>query len=253
MSPSPDPAPAAPTNVQISVVVPTYNERENIEPLVRRLFSVLDPARSELIIVDDDSPDGTADQAARLAEAFPVRCIRRRGQRGLASAVICGMEQARGERIVVMDADLSHPPEAIPALVAALDDPRVPMSIGSRFVPGARVDQRWPLWRRLNSLVARLLARPLVPLRDTMSGFFCVRRDGLRLDVLRPVGYKIALELIVRHGWTHVVEVPIVFAQRHAGRTKLGLGEQLRYLRHLTRLYAFALARRLGRTRRGPP
>lgn len=224
-----------------TVVVPTYNERDNLVPLARRIFAALDPAATELLIVDDDSPDGTAALAAGLAGRWPVRCLVRHGQRGLAGAVLAGLADARGARIVVMDADLSHPPEAIPALLAALDDPAVAMAIGSRFVPGARIDLRWPWHRRLNSFIARLLARPLTPVRDMLSGFFAVRRADLRLEHLRPIGYKIALELIVRHRWRNVVEVPIAFAERTAGRTKLRPAEQLRYLRHLVRLYSAAL------------
>ncbi len=231
-----------------TVVVPTYNERENLPALARRLFNVLDPHLAELLIVDDDSPDGTAAVAAELATAYPVRCVVRRGERGLAGAVIVGLRAARGERVVVMDADLSHPPEAIPALLHALDDPAVNMALGSRFIPGGRIDERWSRYRHLNSLVARLLARPLTSVRDMMSGFFAVRRQDLRLDELRPSGYKIALELIVRHAWKNVVEVPITFSDRAAGRSKLGLREQLRYLRHLARLYGFVLLRR-GRQR----
>jgi dolichol-phosphate mannosyltransferase len=225
----------------VSVVVPTYCERANLRPLAERIFAALSPAHSELLIVDDDSPDGTAAEAAELAATWPVRCLVRRGERGLATAVIAGLRAARGELIVSMDADLSHPPEAIPDLLEALREPAVEMVIGSRFVAGGQVDLHWPLHRRLNSFVARMLARPLTPVRDMMAGFFCVRRAGLRLDGLRPIGYKIALELIVRHRWRHVVEVPITFADRAAGQTKLNLGEQLRYLRHLWRLYGFAL------------
>lgn len=228
----------------LSVVVPTYNERENLAPLAERLFAVLSPQHSELLIVDDNSPDGTAAEAQRLAARWPVRCLVRREQRGLATAVITGFREARGDWLVVMDADLSHPPEAIPLLLERLREPAVSMVIGSRFVPGGRVDLRWPLHRRLNSLVARLLARPLTPVRDAMAGFFCVRRADLRLADLDPVGYKIALELIVRHGWRNVAEVPITFTERAAGRTKLNVREQLRYLRHLWRLYGCALARR---------
>jgi len=224
----------------LSVVVPTYNERESLPLLVGRLFAVVDPGRSELVVVDDGSPDGTAEVAGELAAELPVRCLVRRGQRGLATAVIAGLRIAEGELIVVMDADLSHPPESIPALLEAMRDPGVEMAIGSRFVPGGKVDLHWPLHRRINSRVARLLARPLTRVRDTMSGFFCVRKRDLRLDELRPVGYKIALELIVRHGWQNVVEVPITFCDRAAGRTKLNVAEQLRYLRHLWRLYRLA-------------
>lgn len=228
----------------LAVIVPTRNERGNIEPLTERIFAVLDPRCAELLIVDDDSPDGTAAAAEALADRWPVRCVVRRGQRGLATAVICGLREARGEMCVVMDADLSHPPESIPALLDAMNDPAVQMAVGSRFVPGGHVDLHWPLHRRLNSRLGRMLARPLTGVRDMMSGFFCVRRSDLRLDALRPLGYKIALELIVRHGWTRVVEVPITFSDRKAGRTKLTVLEQLRYVRHLWRLYRFAWSAR---------
>lgn len=230
----------------VSVVVPSYNERENLAPLARGVFAVLNPAEAELLIVDDNSPDGTAAEAGRLAQDFPIRCIVRNAERGLATAVIRGLREARGDIVVVMDADLSHPPSAIPALIAPLATPSVNMVIGSRFVAGGTVDLHWPVHRRLNSLFGRLLARPLTPVRDMMAGFFAVRRRDLRLDELRPIGYKIALEMIVRHGWRHVVEVPISFRDRAAGQTKLNIGEQIRYLRHLSRLYPVALRRWFG-------
>jgi len=221
----------------ISIVVPTFNERDNLEALAQRLFSVLDAGRTELLIVDDDSPDGTAAAAEALAERYPIRCLVRKDERGLATAVIHGLREARNELCVVMDADLSHPPEAIPSLIRAMNDRNVQMVIGSRFVSGGTVDLHWPWRRRLNSWIARMLARPLTSAKDMMAGFFCLRRSALRLDQLDPIGYKIALELIVRHGWKRVVEKPITFADRRAGQTKLNLAEQLRYLRHLRRLY----------------
>ena len=232
----------------VSVIVPTYNERDNLAPLAEQIFAALDSSDAELLIVDDDSPDGTADVAQQLGQQHPVRCIVRQDERGLATAVIRGLREARGELCVVMDADLSHPPDAIPRLLAAMQDPHTEMAIGSRFVPGGKVDLHWPLHRRLNSWAARLLARPLTGVKDMMSGFFCVRRGELELDRLRPVGYKIALELIVRHRWRNIVEVPISFADRAAGKTKLNVGEQLRYLRHLGRLYGFALLNRGTKT-----
>jgi dolichol-phosphate mannosyltransferase len=201
----------------------------------------VDPTATELLFVDDDSPDHTAGAVAALQHRYPVRCIVRRDERGLATAVIRGLREARSELCVVMDADLSHPPEAVPRLLAEMSDPALEMCIGSRFVPGASVDLHWPLHRRAISRVGRLLARPLTPVRDMVAGFFCVRRASLDLDALDPVGYKIALELIVRHGWTRVAEVPISFTDRAAGKTKLTGGEQIRYLRHLSRLYAFAI------------
>jgi dolichol-phosphate mannosyltransferase len=230
----------------VSVIVPTYNERDNLAPLMERVFRTLDPADAEVVIVDDDSPDRGAEEAARLGARFPIRCLVRRNQRGLATAVIAGLRAAAGDLCVVMDADLSHPPESIPDLLRALNDPGVSAAVGSRFVPGGRIDLHWPLHRRLNSLLGRLLARPLTPVRDMMSGFFCVRRAELELAALRPVGYKILLELIVRHGWKNVVEIPITFSDRAAGKTKLSVGEQLRYLRHLARLYSFVSRRARG-------
>ena len=128
----------------VSVVVPTYNERENVAALGERVFAALDSASSELLIVDDNSPDGTAEAVAELGAKWPMRCIVRREERGLATAVITGLREARGELIVSMDADLSHPPESIPALLEPLKDPRVNMTIGSRFVAGGRVDLDWP-------------------------------------------------------------------------------------------------------------
>lgn len=226
-------------NPRVSVIVPTYNERENVATLVDRVFAAIDPADGELLIVDDNSPDGTADAARATGERFPVRCLVRTDSRDLSTAVIHGMKNARGNLWVIMDADLSHPPESLPALIQAMDDGAVQMAIGSRFVRGGSVDLHWPLQRRLISRMGRLLARPLTPVRDMVAGFFCVRAGSVEFDRLDPLGYKIALELIVRHGWTRVVEIPISFRDRAAGVTKLSLGEQRRYLRHLWRLYRF--------------
>ena len=233
-------APYTPAH-RVTIVVPTYNERGNLAALAERIFKALARDQTELLIVDDDSPDSTAELADELSREFPVRCIVRTRERGLATAVIHGMSAAKGGLIVVMDADLSHPPEKVPELLEALRDPAVEMVIGSRFVAGGRVDLHWPLHRRLNSLAARLLARPLTSVRDTMAGFFAVRRSDLHLDHLDPVGYKIALELIVRHRWKNVIEIPITFHDRVAGASKLSVGEQVRYLRHLWRLYGAVL------------
>ncbi len=260
---------------RVTVVVPTFNERENVRTLAERIVAAagetcgatasavpaaphaaagVEPPASagggplDILFVDDDSPDGTADEVRRVARDLPVRCLVRTAQRGLATAVIAGLRAATGELVVVMDADLSHPPEAIPRLVEAMGDPGVEMAIGSRFIPGGSVDLHWPLHRRFTSWCGRALARPLTPVRDMVAGFFCVRRADLDLDRLDPIGYKIALELIVRHRWTRVVEVPIAFSDRVKGQTKLNMAEELRYLRHLARLYAFRFLGRGGRS-----
>lgn len=224
-----------------SIIVPTYNERENLPVLAERVFAAVSAQNSELLIVDDSSPDGTAEVAEQLAARWPIRTIRRTNERGLSTAVIRGLHEARLELCVVMDADLSHPPEMIPALLAAMNDPSVEMAIGSRFVKGGAVDLDWPLHRRVISWCGRQLARPMTPVRDMVAGFFCVRRSRVELARLDPIGYKIALELIVRQRWRKVVEIPIRFSDRVAGVTKLNGAEQLRYLRHLARLYRFKL------------
>ena len=231
--------PAPPT---VSVIVPTFREAANLEILMKRLFLALNEAgiSGEMIVVDDDSRDGTTETVERLAHIFPVRLIVRTGERGLSSAVLRGMAESRADRFVVMDADLQHPPERVPELLRRLDEPATDFVLGSRYIAGAGVEDRWPAHRRLVSRVATLLARPLAPVSDPMSGFFALRRETWQnAGALNPVGYKIALELYVKCGCRHPVEVPIRFAVRHAGRSKLNAREQWYYLRHLWRLYRF--------------
>jgi len=222
--------------------VPTYREAENLRPLVTRLAAAMaEAAPYEVIIVDDDSRDGTAEQVAALAaEGHPVRLVTRVGERGLSSAVIRGFQEAAGRTLVCMDADLSHPPEAVPALLEALADGEADFVIGSRYVPGASTDEAWGAFRWLNSKVATLLALPLVRVRDPMAGFFCLRRETFeRSAPLNPIGYKIALELMVKCRYRRIREVPIHFANRRFGSSKLTLREQVNYLRHLKRLADF--------------
>ena len=185
------------------MVVPTFREAANIAPLVRRVQAALasEGVGWELIFVDDDSQDGSEAIVAELARDAPVRMeVRRDPPRDLSLSVIHGMRSARYDRLVVMDADLSHPPERIGALLAALSD-GYDFVLGSRYVPGGQVDAAWGPWRRLNSRVATLLALPLVRCSDPMSGFFAIDRRRLPdLEQLRPIGYKIGLELMVRDG-----------------------------------------------------
>lgn len=217
------------------MVVPTYNERDTLPELVERVHRALGDGY-ELVVVDDSSPDGTAEVAEGLAARFPVRVVRRPAKLGLASAVLEGARAARGELVVVMDADLSHPPEAVPDLVRALRS-GADVAVGSRYVPGGGV-RDWPLRRRLMSRVAVALARVWLrePVHDPVSGFFALRRELLLDGSLQGLGYKILLEVLVRHRGRPVVEVPYVFTDRRGGRSKLGAGEVWNYLRLLWRL-----------------
>ncbi len=235
--------PPPPAAVDVSIVVPTYREAENLAILVPRIADAMAPTglTYETIVVDDDSQDGTHTVLARLAgHGLPTRLITRVGERGLSSAVVRGFREARGAFLVCMDADLSHPPEALPRLLAALAEPGVEFVIGSRYVAGGSTDESWGLLRRLNSKVATLLARPFTSAKDPMAGFFALPRSVFeRAAELNPVGYKIGLELLVKCRCSVVCEVPIPFSGRKFGQSKLSFMEQLQYLRHLKRLADF--------------
>ncbi len=229
-----------------SIIVPTYREAENLRPLVERAFAALRAAdiTAEMIIVDDNSRDGTEDVVAALSAEYPVRLIVRRKERGLSSAVLAGFQEAQYGRLVVMDADLQHPPEVIPVLIRRFDEGDFDFVIGTRYGGGGGIAEDWPFHRRIVSRTATLLARPLVPLSDPMSGFFALRRERWEgAAPLDPIGYKIALELYVKGRCTRPAEVPICFAARTAGISKLSAAEQMRYLRHLGRLYRFKYPR----------
>ena len=225
----------------VSIVVPTYREVGNIPRLVPEVSHALCSAgiSFETILVDDNSRDGSEEAVAGLREqGYPVRMEIRTSERGLSSAVVRGFEQARGTYLVCMDADLSHPPSKIPEFIQLLESGEADFVLGSRYVPGGSTDAEWGVFRWINSKTATLLARPLVTVRDPMSGFFALPRLLFeRTAGLSPVGYKIALELLVKTGARRAVEVPIRFADRTVGESKLNLREQWSYLRHLKRLF----------------
>jgi dolichol-phosphate mannosyltransferase len=236
---------AFPPHPSVSIIVPTFKEAENLPLLVPQLASALSGKgwAWELIVVDDNSPDATPDVLEQLSARFPqVRYLIRTKDRGLSSAVLAGIELAHHDYVVVMDADLSHPPESVPALVEKLIRDEADFVIGSRYVDGGKTED-WSRLRWLNSWGATLLAKPLVgTVKDPMAGFFALRRESLRqADALNPIGYKIGLELIAK---THVkpqrvAEVPITFRNRIHGESKLTMKEQFRYLEHLSRLYDY--------------
>ena len=241
----------------LSVVVPCYEEALNVKPLTTRLFKALRAAKleAELLLVDDDSGQGTVDTLAAVAalqkDGYAVRAhVRRRHEgSGLSSAVVLGIGMARHAVVLVMDADLQHEPESVPAVAAPVLDGAADFSVGSRHVGGGEVDGSWPLARRVISWGATALARPLTACSDPMSGFFCLRRDTFDRGAavgLNPMGYKIGLELMVRCGCARVAEVPITFRDREAGASKLTMKQNVLYLRHLAHLYAFAYPKTLA-------
>ncbi len=227
----------------ISIIVPTYREAENIPHLLRRINRVRKDTglTLEVLFMDDASDDGSIEAVATSGFDW-ARIIVRDGGRGLSPSVIEGFAAARYPVLVCMDCDLSHPPEAIPKFVLALHTGQQ-FVIGSRYVPGGSTDDDWGFFRWLNSFIATVLARPLTTVRDPMSGFFALRKSDFdTARGLNPIGYKIALELIVKCGFENVGEVPIHFSDRCFGDSKLTLAEQLRYIQHLRRLYMFQFA-----------
>jgi dolichol-phosphate mannosyltransferase len=223
----------------VTVVIPTYREVENLPRLVERLRAVRDSGLDiDVLLMDDDSRDGSAERVADFRLPW-LRLVTRTTNRGLSFAVLDGLKLSDRDLLVVMDADLSHPPEKIPELLAALDA-GADMAVGSRFADGGTTADDWGMLRWVNSRIATFLAWPLTTLRDPMSGFFALRRDtfaaGTNFD---PIGYKVLLELIIKCRCRAVIEVPIHFDNRLYGASKLTFKEQLRYLRHLRRLYTY--------------
>ena len=227
----------------LSVVVPTYNEAGSVPKLAERLHAALGARDWELVIVDDGSPDGTADIAAALAPRIPTNVVRRAGKAGLASAVIAGFGAARGDIVVVMDADLSHPPELVPALLSAIED-GADLAVGSRYVAGGGVED-WPMRRQIVSRVACLMGSVLVPVRDATSGFFALRRSVIDGVTLNPIGFKIGFEVIARGRYRSVVEVPYTFRDRELGASKFGRREIGQYVVQLGQVARDKLLRRI--------
>ena len=235
--------PEAPPN--LSIIVPALNEAQNLPMLAERIDVSLKGQSYELLVVDDNSRDNTPQVCAELAAKYPLRLIvREHPTNGLSGAVLHGIAESKGRRIVVMDADLQHPPEKIPELLAALDS-GAEFALGSRYVAGGSTSGEWGLFRKINSWAATVLARPFAgKVHDPMSGFFALDRNTFnRAERLTPLGYKIALELMCKCRVNQVREVPIHFAERTAGESKLSLKQQFRYLEHLSRLYDFTYPR----------
>jgi len=243
---------------RISIIVPTRNEELNVGPLLQQLVMAFDPADAELVVVDDSddaTPQVLADGAATYT--LPVRLLHRPpGARpgGLSGAVLAGARLARGTRVLVMDADLQHPPQtaAMMAEVAMRHD--VDIVVGTRYAGSASSNGLANVGRSLVSTRATRLAKSLFPRRlamvsDPLSGLFAFRRDCVNLDRLKPVGFKILLEILVRTPAASVAEVTYCFGPRHAGESKASFRQGLTYLRHLGRLRRSRLA---GQLREGP-
>jgi dolichol-phosphate mannosyltransferase len=232
--------------VDVSIIVPAINEAQNLPILLERIAAALAGQSYEVIVVDDDSRDGTPDVCQRLAATNPLTLlVRKEPKNGLSGAVLDGIALTRGKYLVVMDADLQHPAERLPALLEPLRTGEADFVLGSRYTQGGSTEVDWSFFRKINSGVATFLARPFAGrVTDPMSGFFALERKTYeQARRLTPLGYKIALELMCKCRVQRVKEIPIHFAHRLHGKSKLSLKQQFRYLEHLSRLYDFTFPR----------
>ncbi|MEB3338142.1 MAG: glycosyltransferase [Leptolyngbyaceae bacterium] len=231
------------SSLKFSLVVPTYNERGNIQRIVSLLSNILDqalPNDYELIVVDDDSPDRTWELAQSLTSEYPnLYVMRRQQEKGLSTAIIRGWQRARGEVLGVIDGDLQHPPEVLLKLLRAIDQ-GADLAVASRHVEGGGVST-WSVTRRFLSRGAQLIGLIILPkiisrISDPMSGYFLVRRSAIAGRTLSPLGYKILIEVLGRGDFNEIAETGYVFQEREEGESKVTWRQYKDYLHHLVRL-----------------
>jgi dolichol-phosphate mannosyltransferase len=231
--------------LRVSLITPTYNERPNIGPLAEEVFAVVAEHPDidlELIVVDDNSPDGTGAAAEELARRHPVQVVHRPGKLGLGSAVMEGFARSDRPYLGVIDADLSHDPAILPRLIGGLRDHD--LTIGSRFGRGSRVEE-WAWHRKLISFAGVGLARLLTGVEDPLSGYFFLRREVLGELRLTSTGYKILLEILVKGRHSSHLCVPFVFRHRQFSSSKLNWREHLLFAKQIL---CFSLAKWTGRS-----
>jgi len=205
------------SKLRLSIVIPTYNERENIAELIEGIEGALRGVNFEIVIVDDNSPDGTAEVAESLNRRYGnIVILRRPTKLGLASAIVAGMKASKGEVVAVMDADLQHPPDLLPKILSEISAGR-DVVVASRYAAGGRI-KGWSLARRIVSKGAIQLARLLLPevkrVKDPVSGYFMLKRELLEGLKFEAVGYKFLTELLVKKPEARVAEVPYTFKPR---------------------------------------
>ncbi len=228
-------------NNKLSIIIPTYNEKKNIRELLTRIQYSLSSIDFELIVVDDNSPDGTWQMVEELRSTYGnLRVLKRLGKCGLSTAITRGFTEVTSESkvLAVLDADLQHPPELLLTMLEKIVE-GYDIVVASRYVKGG-VMEKFGLRRQILSRGATMLAHLFLPktrgVRDVLSGFFMINRQVLDSVDLKPIGYKILLEILVKSNYKRVCEVPYTFVSRKQGRSNLGVKEIKEYLIHLSRL-----------------
>ena len=232
---------------QVSIIIPTYNESENIINILHSIKEIIPKnILTQTIVVDDNSPDGTG----KLVEDYlknvkkmadhTIEIIHRKAKNGLGSAILNGIQQAKGDTIVVMDCDFSHPPQIIPKLVESIKKYQYDIAVASRYIKGGKI-QGWSQKRKLMSKFATLIAKKGlgVNTKDPMSGFFAFKRSIIKELNFDAIGYKILLEIIVKTKGVNIKEIPYTFQDREFGSSKLGIKTILDYYKSVWKLYRY--------------
>lgn len=219
----------------LSIVIPTYNEKENIGKLIKKIYDEFERYKIDgnVIVVDDGSPDGTGEIVDKLKTKYStLRTIHRKGKLGLSSAILEGFSITKSEFLGAMDADLSHPAEKIYEMYMTLKNDEAELVIGSRYIKGGRIEG-WGIYRKILSKGATLLARVFTNVKDPMTGFFIIKKECLKNVELNPKGFKILLEIIIKANCKRIKEIPIIFINRTEGKSKAGIKEIVYYLQNL--------------------
>ena len=234
-------------NPQVSIIVPTYNESQNIVEILKSIHENIPKGiYTETIVVDDNSPDGTGKLVEDYLKNFKkmadytIEIIHRKAKDGLGSAILKGIQQAKGDTIVVMDCDFSHPPQIIPKLIESIKKYQYDIAIASRYIKGGKI-QGWSQKRKLMSKFATLIAKKGlgVNTKDPMSGFFAFKRSIIKELNFDAIGYKILLEILVKTKGVNIKEIPYTFQDREFGSSKLGFKTILDYYKSVWKLYRY--------------
>ena len=234
-------------NNQISIIIPTYNESENIIKILRSIGEIIPKnITTQAIVVDDNSPDGTGKLVEDYLKNFKkmtdytIEIIHRKAKDGLSSAIMKGIQQAKGDMIVVMDSDFSHPPQIIPKLIESIKKYQCDIAVASRYIKGGKI-QGWSLKRKLMSKFATLIAKKGLGIdtKDPMSGFFAFKRNIIKELNIDAIGYKILLEILVKTKGVSIKEIPYTFQDRELGNSKLDMKTIIDYYKSVWKLYRY--------------
>ncbi len=236
----------------VSIIIPTYNESQNILKILKSIGEILPPKiLTEAIVIDDNSSDGTGKivenylRNFKRISGYTIDVIHRTAKKGLSSAILHGIQQAKGDTIVVMDSDFSHPPQIIPRMLDVLRKYRCDIVVASRYVKGGKISG-WPLKRKLMSKMATIIAKKGldVSTADPMSGFFAFKRHiikGLKFDA---IGFKMLLEILVKTRGATVKEIPYTFTDRKFGSSKVSISTAYDYAKSVWKLYRYGKSTR---------